>query len=269
MKPSLRPSPRDFRARRLRRSPSGLASLLLFILPAVAIGVSGLAAAGGSQSKRGAAAASPLAEDKGRFRILLDGQLMGSEEFEISRAGSEWTARGSTEVRLPAGPQGTGGSAGGSTRVSARMRLAADGALLHYEWTSQGQKKASATVEFQGATAKMVLQLEGAQPFVQELTFGSPRVVILDNNLYHHYAILARVYDWNAKGAQTLPVLIPQEMTPGSITVESLGAQQVEGVTYETLRVQSADLEIQLFLDSSHRLMRLAVPPAKALIVRE
>ena len=61
------------------------------------------------------------------------------------------------------------------------------------------------------------------RPFEQDFIFPSPRVAILDNNLYSQYAMLALLYDWNAKGQQTLPVLIPQDMTPGAITVESMG----------------------------------------------
>ena len=146
-------------------------------------------------------AAAMLAADKGKFRILLDGQPVGSEEFEISPEGGQWVARGSTQIRLPAG--GKGGDAGpSSVQVSGRLKLAADGTPLHYEWSTQAQKKASATVDFQGGTARIELLLEGAKPFVQELSFGTPRVLILDNNLYHHYAVLARLYDWNTRGAQ-------------------------------------------------------------------
>ncbi len=213
------------------------------------------------QSRPGA---SLLAEDKGKFRILLDGQPVGTEEFEISPQGGagaqQWTARGNTDIRTPAG---------GAVQVTARLELAPDGAPLRYEWTAQTQKKASATVEFQGLTAKMSLQLEGAQPFVQSFTFSSPRVVILDNNLYHHYALLARLYDWTVRGAQTFPVLIPQEMTPGTITAEAVGPQEVDGAALELLRVRSADLEINLYCDARHRLVRLAVPDSKALVLRE
>lgn len=205
-------------------------------------------------------AAALLVEDKGKFRVLLDGQPVGTEEFEISPSGKEWLARGTTEIRIPSGP---------AVQVTARLNLLADGTPLRYEWSAQGQKKASATVEFQGGKAKMALRLEGAQPFLQELSFGSPRVVVLDNNVYHHYIILARLYDWNAKGAQTFPVLIPQDMTPGSITVESLGPQTVDGSSLELLRVHSPDLELNLYLDANHHLVRLTVPSAKAEIRRE
>ncbi len=205
------------------------------------------------------AAASVLVEDKGKFRVLLDGHPAGTEEFQISPNGSEWLARGSTEISAPNR---------GSTRVSAKLKLGPDGTPVQYEWSSQGPKKASATVAFQGGTATMELHLEGATPFTQQFLFPSPRVVILDNNLYHHYAILARLYDWETKGAQTFSVLIPQDLTPGTITVEAAGSEEIEGQKLERLRVHSADLEINLYLDG-RRLVRIEVPSSKAVVIRE
>ena len=71
-------------------------------------------------------------------------------------------------------------------------------------------------------------------------------------------------------GKQTFPVLIPQDSgVPGSITVESVGPQQVDNATHETLRVNSTDLEILLYVDASHRLVRLDVPSSKVTIQRE
>jgi len=37
--------------------------------------------------------------------------------------------------------------------------------------------------------------MQGARPFQQDLTFNSPLIAVLDNNLYHQYAVLARIYD--------------------------------------------------------------------------
>lgn len=106
------------------------------------------------------------------------------------------------------------------------------------------------------------------RPFEQDFIFPSPRVAVLDNNLYSQYAVLAQLYDWNAKGQQTIPVIIPQDMTPGAISVESLGQKTVEGSTLETLRVNTADLDILAYYDSRHRLMRVEVPAATVVIVR-
>jgi hypothetical protein len=111
--------------------------------------------------------------------------------------------------------------------------------------------------------------VQGARPFQQENSFDSPLIAVLDNNLYHQYEILARVYDWAKRGSQSFPVLIPQELTPGTISVESAGNTTAEGKSYESLKVSTTDLEILLYLDTNHRLMRLEVPVSKVAVVRE
>lgn len=205
-----------------------------------------------------AAAASVFAPDKGKLRILVSGQQVGKEEFEIGPSGENWIARGVTEIQSPQG----------LTRVTGALELRPDGTPVHYEWSTTGAKKASATIVFNGATASVELRMEGARPFTQQFTFSSPRVAVLDNNLYHQYAVLARLYDWNQKGAQTFSVLVPQEMTPGTITVESLGKQDVAGAKLDEFRVKTEDLEILVFLDGQ-RLVRLVSPAANAEILRE
>ena len=92
---------------------------------------------------------------------------------------------------------------------------------------------------------------------------------MLDNNLYHQYAVLARIYDWSKRGSQTFPVLIPQDLTPGTITVEATGSASAAGKSYEGLRVSTSDLEVLLMLDSNHKLMRLEVPSAKVSVIRQ
>jgi len=111
--------------------------------------------------------------------------------------------------------------------------------------------------------------MQGARPFQQDLSFGSPMIAVLDNNLYHQYAVLARIYDWSKGGVQTFPVIIPQELTPGSITVQSTGSASADGKTYEGLKVTTSDLAILLLLDTNHRLMRLEVPDAKVSVIRD
>jgi len=205
-----------------------------------------------------AAAAAIFTPEKGKFRILVSGQHAGKEEFEIGPNGDNWIARGTTEIQTPQG----------AAHVNGTLELRPDGTPLHYEWSTTGAKKAGATIVFNGATASVELRLEGVRPFTQQFTFNSPRVAILDNNLYYQYAVLARLYDWNQKGAQTFSVLVPQEMTPGTITVESLGKQDVGGAKLDELRVKTEDLEIDLFLDG-HRLVRLVSPSANAEVLRE
>jgi hypothetical protein len=237
--------------RKLRASASYAGVLLLCML---AFGSLATAA------QKKVAAGSLFAPEKGKFNILLDGKSVGHEDFEIVASGGGWTARGTTSIKPPQGASST---------VSGTLTLQPDGVPMTYEWSSQAEKSASAHVVFANGVAKMTLQLQGARPFEQDLSFSSPLIVVLDNNLYYQYAVLARVYDWSKRGTQSFPVLIPQDLTPGTITVDSVGSVSAEGKSYEGLKVVTNDLEIALYLDGNHRLVRMEVPAAKVSVVRE
>jgi len=187
-------------------------------------------------------------------------QTVGHEDFEIAPSGGGWLAKGVAEIKPPDG---------GSSKVSGSLTLQPDGAPISYEWSAQAEKTNGAHILFANGVASITLEMQGARAFQQNLTFNTPLIAVLDNNLYHQYAVLARIYDWSKRGVQTFPVIIPQELTPGSITVESKGSASADGKTYEGLMVTTSDLQILLLLDGNHRLMRLEVPDAKVSVVRE
>src|SRR5712664_493202 len=201
-----------------------------------------------------------FAQDKGKLTIKLDGQTVGHEDFEIAPSGAGWRAKGTPDIKPPQGA---------ASRISGTLTLQSDGAPISYEWSSQAEKTNGAHIVFANGVAKITLLMQGARPFEQHLTFGTPLIAVLDNNLYYQYGVLARVYDWSKSGTQNLPVLIPQELTPGSVSVESTGSVTSKGKSYDGLRVTTSDLEVLLFLDSNHRLMRLEVPAAKVSVARD
>lgn len=201
-----------------------------------------------------------IAAQKGKFHYTVNGKDVGSEDFDISSSGAGWLAHASATVRAAQGPE---------THITSQLQLRNDGAPVHYEWTTvTGSKRAGASIDFANGTATIHVQVNGGKPFTQQFFFNAQVVAILDDNLYHQYAILADLYDWSKKGVQTFPVLIPQEMTPGTVTVEALDPENDNGKTFDRLRVRSQDLEIILYLDGS-RLERVSVPSVNAEIVRE
>jgi hypothetical protein len=223
-----------------------------------------LFACGAALAQKKNAAPSPIAgvfaSDKGKFTIQLDGHTVGQEEFEIAPSAGGWAAHSITNIKPPDSTP---------AKVTGTLTLQADGVPISYEWTSKSDKTNGAHIIFANGVAKITLEMEGARPYEEHMSFGTPRIAVLDDNLYYQYAILARVYDWSKGGAQSLPVLIPQELTPGSISVESTGSTTANGKSYESLRVSTSDLEVQLYLDANHRLMRLEVPGAKVSVIRE
>jgi len=206
-----------------------------------------------------AGAPSVFSPDKGKLRITVNSQLVGSEDFEISPSGDAWIEHSSMSAHAP----------GGDVKATGQLRLSADGVPIRYDWSAEAQKKATGFVDFVSGMAKCLANLGGASPLRKDFTFASPRVAVLDNNLYYQFAVLARLYDWNAGGVQTFPVLIPQDMVPGSISVESLGPQESGNAKYQAMRVSSPDLEIMIYLDANRRMMRLEVPSSNVTIERE
>jgi hypothetical protein len=237
--------------------PSPKFSLFLSVALILSCGVAGIA---GQKKNVRAPAASLFAQDNGKLTIKLDGQTVGHEEFAIAPSGGGWLAKGNADIKPSNGP---------ASKVSGSLTLQPDGAPISYEWTSQAEKTNSAHLLFTNGLAKMTLQMQGAHPFDQTFTFDTPLIAVLDNNLYHQYAVLARLYNWSKRGPQTFPVLIPQELMPGTITAESTGSATIDGKSYEGFRVNTADLEVDLYLDATHRLMRLEVPSAKVSVVRD
>jgi hypothetical protein len=238
------------------------ASAKMRLLPAIAMilggGVSALLLTNSDAAAGGSSVFSP---DKGKLVIQLKGETIGSEQFELTQTGNNWLAKGTTELKVP--------DTTAVTSVSGTLLLQPDGAPINYEWTSRADKTNGAHVVFSNGVAKITLQMQGARPFEQDLSFNTSVIAVLDNNLYHQYALLAKLYDWSKRGTQTFPVLIPQDLTPGTITVEATGSTTLDRKSYAGLRVTTVDLEVLLLLDSNHRLMRLEVPSAKVSVVRQ
>ena len=240
------------------------------------LGIVACAALSSASQKKEKAAPGIFVQDKGKFTIKLAGQTVGHEEFDIAPAEGGWLAKGTSDIKPPEGAP---------SKVTGSLTLQANGFPISYEWTAQADKTNGAHIIFANGVARITVEMQGAhlctdaeikdpnrkQPcfFQQDLSFNSPLIAVLDNNLYYQYAVLARIYDWSKRGEQTFSVLIPQELTPGTVNVVSTGPATADGKSYEGLKVSSSDLEIQLLLDSNHRLIRLEVPDAKVSVIRE
>src|ERR1700733_1131250 len=203
--------------------------------------------------------ASAMSDDKGKFVISVNGVPVGTEDFSIGRAGSDWIARGTTELH----------SGEETSKITGELRLNSSVQPLQYMCSTGSGKKVTSNTTFAGTNAHIILDLgEGKEPIRQDFTFTSP-VVVLDDNLYYQYEILARAYNWKTGGPQTFAVFIPQEQAPGTITAEAGSPVSVDGAKYEPLTMRTPDLEVTLYLDAAHRLMLLLVPASKAEIRRQ
>ena len=75
----------------------GISALMLLIAATLLV----------SAAQKKGPAGSIFSPDKGRFNILLDGKLLGREEFEVSPNGSGWMAKGTTHLTVEGTPATT------------------------------------------------------------------------------------------------------------------------------------------------------------------
>src|SRR5260370_3932453 len=202
---------------------AGVRSIVKFrtVSIALTLGIVACAALSLAAQKGGQPSGAVLfAQDKGKLTIKLGGQTVGHEEFEIVPSGGGWVAKGTAEIKPPEGS---------SSKVSGSLTMRADGAPISYEWSAQTEKTNGAHILFANGVARITLQMQGPRPFQQDLSFNTPLIAVLDNNLYHHYARLARDYNKSKDGLQTFPVIIPPELTPGSLAPQSPGSANSHG----------------------------------------
>lgn len=214
-----------------------------------------------------AAATPPLAApdsvQRGTLRILVNGQPIGSERYEITTSADEIQARGEVEIRM-----------GDVTfHQTAGLWLGADLAPHRYEFKLDAPKKSWVTMEFKGSEGTIHYPRPDGQEDQQTFSFPSTRVVLLDNNFFHHYLLLARLYDYAKGGAQTFSVVVPTSVQPGQVTVELKGVETlpVDGhsETVRHLLITTEDNQVEFWVSESGRFVRLRAPLGNVEVVPE
>jgi hypothetical protein len=97
---------------------------------------------------------------------------------------------------------------------------------------------------------------------------------VLDTNIFHHFAFLARLFSFDNKGKpQQFEVIIPQEQESGFVTVSEVGKEtlNVGGKKKDTriLQVDSGSLQIRLWIDSQYFLEKISVPGRGIEVIRQ
>ncbi|MFQ5925809.1 MAG: hypothetical protein ACE5MH_00050 [Terriglobia bacterium] len=200
---------------------------------------------------------------KGRLRILASGEVIGSERYEIAATATEINARG--EITLQIGDQ--------RMHQTSNLLLTADLAPRSYEWKLEEPEQRWLRLEFSGSQGTIRYPLAEGKEDKQVFDFGTTRVALLDNNVFHHFLLLARLYDFSKGGPQAIQVFIPQSLQPGVVTAELKGVetQIVEGqlAPVRQLVITSEDNQVLLWVTESGRFVRLQAPQENIEVVPE
>lgn len=166
------------------------------------------------------AQASPAAavdlNDQGAFEIFSAGKSIGSETFQIRVLADRIEASGSGHLQLVQN--------GNPVEVETSSSLLLDPELnpQSYTWSQKGTQSSQLSIDFHSKTTHVRYQQVNGQDDKRDFKLDKD-VVVLDDNVVHHYELALARYDQNKGGLQVLRGFIPQEALPGVITLHFIG----------------------------------------------
>jgi hypothetical protein len=213
-------------------------------------------------------AASPLTryDDQGTFLISLAGAPLGTEKFTIQASDDHLVAQADIHLKIMQGQL--------PVELETFPKLVLDSHFRPqtYSWHLKGPESYQLDVDFRTPPARSRLRLGGKKEDVRTFQLP-PDVVILDNNVIHHYQLLLDRYYTTSKRNQTFSGYIPQDALPGVLTVEDVGPQviQLHGAetTLEHVVVTADNARLDLWVDGQHRLQRLSDPTKAMEAIRQ
>jgi hypothetical protein len=213
--------------------------------------------------------ASPLlysGNESGTFRIYFGGAEIGQEKFQITESGGSVKATAETRLTIERDKE----------KVSFLIRPALEFNRffepMSYEIGQEsGPNKTKARVTFKGAMSEAVYE-SGKETDVRQIDLRKD-VLVLDDNVFHQYIILAKRYDFVKGGLQEFSAFVPQQFIAGGVSISDKGLEAVQVLNQQLklqhLLVDTGELQISLWLDDRHGLRKLAVPKSGVEVVRE
>jgi len=205
-------------------------------------------------------------DDEGVFLISAAGKPVGNESFKIHSSAGKVEARG--EIRLHIEQNGK------EVNVRSFPDLVLDSQLrpITYTWNLKGPQSSRLEVDFRGQPARVRYKTINGNEDDRDFELP-PDVVVLDDNVIHHYELIVARFLAMGGGKQTLHVFVPQEALPSLLTVEDTGnAASTTGAAAANLRhlVLTTDVtHFDLWVDEQQRLERVVVPAAQLEALRK
>ena len=208
----------------------------------------------------------PDASDRGTFELYTNGKSIGTERFEIRVRANQVEAEAEIHLRVE--------QAGKTVEVRSTPTLVLDSQLrpLSYTWNQKGAQSSRLEIDFRSSPARTHYKTVSGEK--DERAFKLPKdVVVLDDNVLHHYQLLLARYNPASDGKQTFQAFIPQEALPGVVTLEQAGSEPVAvGGSTQNLQhfVLTTELaHVDLWVDSKTHLQLVSVPEAQFQAVRK
>lgn len=211
---------------------------------------------------------SPTTElsDRGVFEVILAGKTIGTESFEIRSSAQEVEARAEIHLRVQQGAK--------VADVKTYPDLVLDPQLqpLTYTWKQKGSQSSQLEVDFRPSPAQARYRTVNGHE--DQRTFSLPKdVVVVDDNVVHHYQLLVARYRLTGSGKQSFKAFIPQEAMPGDLSIQEMGIEStsIHGVPLDLhhLVVTSELAHVNLWVDDQQHVLRVTIPEALFEAVRK
>jgi hypothetical protein len=208
----------------------------------------------------------PPGNEQGIFKILFSGEVIGQERYQIVRDGDSFKASGETHLTVDRGSEKV------TFSIRPLLQLSRAFEPLVYQIVQEsGGNKMKARVNFKTGMSQAIYET-GKEADTREIQLRKD-VLVLDDNVFHHYVILTRRFDYSKGGIQEFSAFVPQQFMAGSISVEDKGLEQVtlgdKKVSLQHLLVDTGDLQVSLWVNENHELQKISVPKSNVDVIRE
>ena len=222
----------------------------------------------GQTSTKNKSAIAPLlysGNESGSFRIMFGGEEIGLEKFEITEGADGIRATG--EIRLTVEREGSKVT----FLIHPLLHFSRFFEPISYEVTQEsGPNRTKAQVNFKEGGSEAVYE-SGKEKESRQINLKKD-VTVLDDNVFHQYIILAKRYDFQKGGIQELSAFVPQQFIAGGVSISDKGLASVEvgknTMKLQHLLVDTGELQISLWLNEKHDLLKLAVPKSNVEVIR-
>ena len=203
--------------------------------------------------------------EQAQFAIYVGGKEVGQEKFLIQASGDSVSSSSTLSFRDPGKSRQT---------VKIETQLVMDERLVPRNYqlrTDVGGQKGIMKAVFAQGQANFEYLANGS-PAKSGLLVGD-RFSVLDTNVFHHFAFIARLFDFNSnEKTQSTEVVIPQELSNGILKISNAGLEKtdIRGKKRELhhLKADSGTVLIDLWIDDQHVLYKIALPVKGIEVVR-
>jgi hypothetical protein len=204
--------------------------------------------------------------EQGNFKIFFGGELIGEERFQIGAEATNYKAWAEIHLTLDRGNDKV------TFNIKPSLQFTKFFEPLTYKVLQEaGDNRMKASIHFKPESSQAVYET-GQETDSREIKLSGD-VVVLDDNVFHHYVLLARRYDYSKGGVQEFSAFVPQQFLAGNISVADQGFESVQlgtkTLSLQHLLVDTGEIQINLWLNTHHELQKISVPKSHVDVLRD